>query len=91
MDRTEAAGLLRAHMGRLQGLSHCEAEARIGDPRVTTVVGGSGTTYFIEVDVFWDAEPGGRLRVLGSIDDGSLRGAFSPVCDDFLIESDGPG
>ena len=90
MDRTEAAGLLREHMERLAEMSHGEAEARIGDPRVATVVGESGTVYQIEVEVFWDADPGGLLRVLASIDDGSLRGAFRPVSEDCLIGPDGP-
>jgi hypothetical protein len=67
--------------GELQGL--------IGEPQTVAVSGESGAEYQIEVEVFWDSEPGGLLRVLGSIDDGTLRAAFRPVCEDFLVGRDG--
>ena len=43
-----------------------------------------GVTYQIEIEAFWDSEPGGDIRVLGSIDDGGWR-AFAPLCDDFIL------
>jgi hypothetical protein len=89
MDRTEAALLLREHMSRLGGLGYREFIALIGDQQMAVVAGESGAEYQIEVEVFWDSEPGGLLRVLGSIDDGTLRAAFRPVCEDFLIGPDG--
>jgi hypothetical protein len=90
MDRTEAAQLLGDHMRHLSGIGYDEFAARIGEPQVVEVVGRSGAEYQIEVDVFWDSEPGGLLRVLGSVDDGTLRAAFRPVCEDFLIGPRGP-
>jgi hypothetical protein len=89
MDRTEAASLLRDHMRRLSEFAYDVFVARIGEQRMATVSGESGAEYQIEVEVFWDSEPGGFLRVLGSIDDGTLRAAFRPVCEDFLIGPDG--
>jgi hypothetical protein len=88
MDRTEATRLLRDHMSGLAGLRYDEFVARIGEPSVVEVEGTSGVAYQIEVEAFWDSESGGVLRVLGSIDDGTLRAAFRPICEDFLI---GPG
>jgi len=52
------------------------------------VVGPSGTEYQIEILVTWDHRPNGDVRVLGSIDDGTLRGAFKPVCSDLLVGPD---
>ena len=76
-------------MKRFVELSYEECVALIGDQQVTSVCGGSGVGYQIEVEAFWDSKPGGLVRVLGSIDDGTLRAAFRPVSDDFLIGPDG--
>ena len=35
--------------------------------------GPSGATYQVEVQLFWDDQPNGELRVMGSIDDGGWR------------------
>jgi hypothetical protein len=85
MDRSEAASLLRNHMTRLRGIAYDVFVSLIGEQQTATVSGESGAEYQIEVEVFWDSEPGGFLRVLGSIDDGTLRAAFRPVCEDFLV------
>jgi hypothetical protein len=53
------------------------------------VQGASGVEYQIEVEVQWDDQPGGNIRVLAAIDDGSFRAAFSPVCDGFVLAPDG--
>ena len=60
----------------------------LGNQGCDEVRGPSGVEYQIEVDILWDDEPGRALRVAGSIDDGGWR-AFSPLCDDFLLEPDG--
>jgi len=52
------------------------------------VVGPSGTTYQVEVNVFWDGAPGPNVRVLLSIDDGGWR-AFVPLTDSFIMAPDG--
>jgi hypothetical protein len=91
MDRSEARELLIEHLRRFRGMDHGWLAEQIGDQQVATVNGTSGVEYQIEVEILWDAEPGGTLRVLGSIDDGSLRGAFRPVCEDFLVDPEGTG
>jgi hypothetical protein len=76
-------------MRRFRRFVYGELVALIGEQRMADVVGDSGAEYQLEVEVFWDSDPGGLVRVLGSIDDGTLRAAFRPVCDDFLIGPDG--
>lgn len=89
MDKTEAAQVLRLHLQRYRALSHGELQRRIGEIDAFSVEGPSGTEYQIEIEVFWDARPGGDLRVLGSIDDGGFRSSLSPVCEDFILAPDG--
>jgi hypothetical protein len=76
-------------MRRLSELSYDVFVDRIGEQQTATATGSSGAEYQIEVEVFWDSEPGGLLRILGSIDDGSLRATFKPVCEDLLVGPEG--
>jgi hypothetical protein len=46
-------------------------------------------SYQVEVNAYWDAEPGGTIRVIGAIDDGGFRSSFSPLTDGFLLSADG--
>jgi hypothetical protein len=50
--------------------------------------GPDGREYQIEVEVMWDDQPGGAVRVLAAIDDGSFR-AFLALSDDFIMGPDG--
>jgi hypothetical protein len=42
----------------------------------------------VVVDVVWDDQPGGAVRVLGAIDDSGWR-AFVLLCEDFIKAPDG--
>ena len=64
-----------------------ELVALLGKPQVTELRGPSGANYQVEVEAHWDQEPGGALRVLGSIHDGGWR-ALKPLTDDFIVASD---
>ncbi len=81
MDREEALGLLNAQLDQYRKMSYAELAAKIGHEEFPEVVGPSGTEYQIEIQVRWDHKPGGDVRVMGSIDDGTFRGAFKPVCE----------
>jgi ribosomal protein S28E/S33 len=70
---------------RLTRRAVCDAMAT---PIVVERTGPSGTVYQIEIDVLWDSRERGEIRVVGSIDDGSLR-AFVPVTAGFLVTSEG--
>ena len=58
------------------------------DPIVSYPLADDGTKCCVEICVHWDGQPNGDIRVMFGIDDGGLR-AFAPVCDDFIISSDG--
>lgn len=88
MDREEALSLLNAHLDQYRKLSYAELAAKIGHEEFPAVVGLSGTEYQMEIQVCWDHKPDGDVRVLGSIDDGTFRGAFKPVCEDLLVRPD---
>jgi len=48
------------------------------------VRGASGTTYKVEIEFFWEDEPGDTIRLAGSVDDGGIR-AFIPITDSVLV------
>jgi hypothetical protein len=50
-----------------------ELRALIDRGHNVEVRGRSGTEYQVEIEAVWDSEPGGDIRVLGSIDDGRWR------------------
>jgi hypothetical protein len=88
MNRDEALSLLDAHLDKYRKLSYAELSAMIGHEEFPEVVGPSGTEYQIEIQVFWEHKAGGDVRVMGSIDDGTFRGAFRPVCEDLIVRAD---
>jgi hypothetical protein len=47
-----------------------------------------GGKYQIELQAFWDDQPDGNIRVLGSIDDGGMQSIF-PLSSDFIVSPDG--
>lgn len=89
MDKEEAKRLLQEHLQSYRRRPYHELVTLLGEPQVAEVPGASGAQYQIEVEVLWDHHPGGVIRVLAAIDDGTFRAAFSPVCDDFLLAPDG--
>ncbi|MDR4494965.1 MAG: hypothetical protein AB7P17_12440 [Nitrospirales bacterium] len=88
MNNAEAATLLKDHLARYRLRPYSDLVTLLGKPQVAELRGASGVTYQLEVEVHWDARPGGALRVLGSINDGGWR-AFKPLCDDFILGPDG--
>ena len=92
MDAVEARELLAVKLAPLRNLTYDQLVARLLDRiEVSEAVGASGVTYTIELEGRWDdhRRPGENLRVLGAIDDGTLRGAFRPLGDGFLVAPDG--
>lgn len=88
MNREEALSLLDAHLDQYRNVSYAELAAKVGEEEFPTVVGPSGTDYQMEIQIRWDHKPDGDVRVMGSIDDGTIRGAFKPVCDDLIVRPD---
>jgi hypothetical protein len=89
MDRDEASRLLGEHLEGRATEDFESLAALVGDPQVTQTTGESGIEFQIEVEALWDDESRSVLRVLGSIDEGTLRRAFRPITDDFLIDRNG--
>lgn len=84
MNKVEAIRIIQAELDRYRAKPYAELAKMIGAGPITGErTGATGQWYQIEIQVFWDARPGGDIRVLGSIDDGGLR-AFSPLTDDFI-------
>ncbi len=77
----ELAGWRSRPYAELAALVDVELETRV-------VAGASGERYQVQVQVFWDARPGGDVRVMAAIDDGGLR-AFVPLTASFILAPDG--
>ena len=73
----------------LKSKSYCEWQGLIGESAVVEKKGPSGVTYQIEWNAFWDSQAGGDIRVIVSIDDGSLARFIVPLTTSFLISPDG--
>jgi hypothetical protein len=87
MDEENAGAVLAEKIGPYRSKSYAELKAmidRFDDYEVPTP---EGSLYHIQIQVFWDGEPDGNIRVMGGIDDSSsLR---SPLVDDFVMAPDG--
>jgi hypothetical protein len=80
--------LLTAAMLEHEALSYAALAARIGQVHARTVRGTDGRDYQIEIEAEWDDQPGGAVRVVGAIDDGSFR-TFLPLSAEFIVAPDG--
>jgi hypothetical protein len=76
-------------MARHAERPRADLERLIGETEAFEVEGPGGVADQVEVNAFWDHEPGGTIRVLASIDDGGFRTSFRPVVDGFLVDADG--
>lgn len=74
---------------RWRKLSYSELVDRIdAEPTVLEERSPSGVPYQIEIQVFWDDQTEGDIRVLGAIDDGGWR-SFVPLTVSFIMYPDG--
>lgn len=88
MDREEATSHLAQQLLAYRAMPYAQLATLIGTVETAEIRAPSGTLYQLEFQFFWDSEPKGDIRVLGSIDDGGLR-AFFPLSQDFIITPDG--
>ena len=89
MDKREARQLLEEFVAELKSQSYQEWQILIGEEAVVERNGPSGVTYQIEWNAFWDSQAGGDIRVMVSIDDGSLARFIVPLTTSFLISPEG--
>ena len=74
MNNDEAIRLLELELDHFRLEAYEDVVARIGgEPLTYEKPGSSGATYQLEFEFFWDDEPSGAVRVMGSVDDGGWR------------------
>ena len=87
MNRDEALTILRERICTLRNLSYEELLQFLGNATGDEVIAPGGQAYQIEVDALWDDRQDSDLRIIASIDDGSLW--TLPLVQDFIIRPDG--
>jgi len=89
MNKAEAQKILDTELLQFREMSYEDLQGQIGAPYVVQRSGVSGDLYTLEIEVFLDnpRDPGGYLRVFGSIDDGGFLSALSPLSSDFIIDA----
>ncbi len=83
MNVIEARKVLAERLAKLRPLTYAELVEKIDSVLTEEIARDSHRTWQLEFQVAWDDEPGGNVRVLGTIDDGGLR-AFVPLTDSFV-------
>lgn len=92
MDKREAQELLDEFVAGLKSRTYQEWQGLIGEEVIVEKQGPSGVTYQIEFEAFWDSpkvKAGGDIRVMASIDDGSLARFIVPLTTSFLVSPTG--
>ena len=88
MDTVAAQKVLDKWVAKLRTEPYRELASRVGSVTTDDVARDGERTWQLEVQVVWDDEPDGNIRVLVSIDDGGLR-AFVPMTSDFVKSPSG--
>jgi hypothetical protein len=89
MDKSEALATLNDELSLYRRLSYSELLPLVDRSSTIERTGPSGTKYQIEMQVLVDDPKLNTLRVLGTVDDGSLLRAMFPTGGDFIIAPDG--
>jgi len=89
MIKREAQQLLGEFVVGLKSRPYQEWQSLIGEEALVERNGPSGVTYQIEFNAFWDSQAGGDIRVIISIDDGSLARFIVPLTTSLLISPEG--
>ena len=88
--QSEAAVIAESIITRLRSLPYETLVDRLlNDVETEEVSAESGVQHQVEIQAMWDSGRPGDLRVLVGVDDGSLRGSFSPVDRALVIANDG--
>jgi hypothetical protein len=89
MDKTEAIQILERELAIFRDKSYVDLVGRIPERTLEYErSAATGAKYQVQVQFFWDNQPGGNVRVMGSIDDGGWR-AFLPLSRSFIKSADG--
>ena len=88
MDKVAAQRLLDEWMAKLRAIPYRELASRVDSVTTDEVVRDSERSWQVEIQVHWDDEPNGNVRVMVSVDDGGLR-AFVPMTESFIKSPSG--
>jgi hypothetical protein len=89
MDKDEAIQILERELAIFRDKPYADLVGRIPERTLGYErFGATGVEYQAEIQFFWDNQPGGNVRVMGSIDDGGWR-AFLPLSRSFIKSADG--
>lgn len=88
MDTVAAQKVLDKWLARLRAVPYRELASRVDSVTTDEVARDSERSWQLEVQVLWDDEPDGNVRVVASIDDGGLQ-AFVPITKSFIKSPSG--
>jgi hypothetical protein len=88
MNIGEARRVLNDRLAKLRALSYRDLAAKVDSVFTEEIVRDSERSWQLEIQVIWDDEPSGNIRLIASIDDGGLR-AFVPLTDGFVKDPSG--
>jgi hypothetical protein len=83
MDTVAAQKVLTEWVAKLRAVSYRELASRVDSVTTDELMRDSERSWQLEIQVHWDDEPDGNVRVMVSIDDGGLR-AFVPMTESFV-------
>ena len=89
VNKLEAREILIAELKKFRSRSYKELTELIGQTWIKQVTGQSQSEYQVEIEVHWDSQENGDLRVYGAIDDGNMKSTIWPLGDDFIMTCDG--
>ena len=89
MNREEALTILESQVRGLRSQTYEQLKQYPDGAVALEVLGSSGAQYQVEIEAVWDNKPESDLRILVSIDDGTLWSSIFPLTDDFIISPNG--
>ena len=88
MDNVEAARVLKQQLTKYRPLPYADSVAKIHTVETLEIPKQPGDPWQLEFLFYWDGEPNGDVRVIGSTDDGGVE-AYSPLSDSFIKSASG--
>src|ERR1041385_6101515 len=83
VDRQESQGIPHRVLARYERSFNALAPLA-GTTFAEEIIGESGATYHVNVDIHWDSIEHRRIRVTASVDDGGWR-AFYPMTKSLIV------
>ena len=84
-NKMEAKSELKRLVAEQEQYSYDALRRLVGQRKRVEFTAATGTWYQAVVEVMWDDEPDGTIRVFVSLDDGGAS-AFHPMTDSILVE-----